>query len=202
MTVCMSQLLAENTSAFVRCQGAVGALRAALCVCGSLYLGETLLWYCTPAEPWESCAVQQHKTMGAWMSWKAPLGASKFTGMRSPLWVEQSVWLLHCLSSWTPLSFLAFPQLPLLTGSSMLCPGNQLPLTTLGGNSVLSSSLVFSHIESQKVKRKFSGQPELDLFPFHVLIPLNCITNSEIFTQTNRLPPQSPKHYKPDSAHI
>lgn len=145
---------------------------AALCVCGSIYPGKTPVWHCTPAKPWESSAVPQHKTMGESMYWRGPLGASRLAGMGSFLWVEQSVWLLHCLSSWTPLFFLTFPQLSLRTGNSKLCPGSQLPLTTLGGNSFLSSSLVFSHIESQKVKKNLSGQPELDLFPFHVLIPL------------------------------
>lgn len=88
----------------------------------------------------------------------------------------------------------------------MLCPENQLPLTTLGGNSFLSSSLVFSHIESQKVKKKLTGQPELDLFHihFHVLLPL--FNPQELHYKLTDFHPNpqtsTPKHYKPDSAHI
>jgi len=68
-------------------------------------------------------------------------------------------------------SFFIFPQFPSLTGSSVLCPGNQLPHTnTQQGNSFSCSSLVSPHTKSQKVKTNLAGQPELDLFPFHVLV--------------------------------
>lgn len=143
-----------------------------VCVGGSIDLGETAGCSCTPAEPWESSAVQQHKTVGCACAGKHPWERPGLLG-----WDPLSGWNSlsgSCTASPPGLhsSFLAFPQLSLLTGSSMLCPGNQLPLTTPGGNSVLSSSLVFSHIESQKVKKKLAGQRELDLFSFHVLISL------------------------------
>lgn len=113
----------------------------------------TKLWQraCAGEHPWEHPGSQGRDPLPGWNSPSGSCTASP-PGLR--------------------FSFLAFPQLPLLTGSSMLCPGNQLPLTTQGGNSFLSSSLVFSHTKSQKVKKKLGGQPELDLFPFHVLIPL------------------------------
>lgn len=84
--LCVRPFLAENTGTSVRChRERWGPLWAALCVRGSLHLCETPVCSCTPAEPWESSAVQQHKTMAVCMCWKAPLGASRFAGMGSPL---------------------------------------------------------------------------------------------------------------------
>lgn len=168
----MSLFPAENTSTFLRCYREQWVPCGLPCVCVAAFtsvrqqcatahlhsLGKamqcssTKLWECTHTgeHPWEHPGLQGRDPLSGWNS---PSGS--------------------CIASPPGLcfSFLAFPQLPLLTGSSMLCPGNQLPLTTLGGNSFLSSSLVYSYIESQKVKKKLTGQPELDLFHFHVLIP-------------------------------
>lgn len=192
----MGLCLAENTSTFVRCHREQWVPCGLPCVCVAAFtsarhwrvtahlqsLGKavqcssTKLWEfaCAGEHPWEHPGLQGWDPLSGWISLSGSCTAS---------------------SPGLCFSFLAFPQLPLLTGSSMLCPGNQLPLTTLGGNSFLSSSLMFSHIESQKVKKKLTGQPELDLFPFHVLIPLfypqEMHYKLTIFTQTYKLPPPS-----------
>lgn len=171
--LCVSLFLAENRGASVRCHREQWVPCGLPCVCVAAFtsvrhccvpahlqsLGKavqcssTKLWQraCAGKHPWEHPGLQGRDPLPGWNSPSGSCTASP-PGLR--------------------FSFLAFPQLPLLTGSSMLCPGNQLPLTTQGGNSFLSSSLVFSHTKSQKVKKKLGGQPELDLFPFHVLIPL------------------------------
>ena len=107
-----------------------------------------------------------------------------------------------CLAPALPLppglcsSFLAFPQFPLLTGSSILCPGNQLPRTnTQLGNSFPCSSLVSSHTKSQKVKKNLAEQPELDLFPFHVLVTHFQAPGTT--SQTHKLSPK-PTNFHPN----
>lgn len=94
------------------------------------------------------------------------------------------------------LSFLAFPRLPSLAGSSVLCPGNRLPHSnTRQGNSLPRSSLRSSHTRSQKRKENLAGQPELNPFPCHVLVthfqPPG--TASQTFTRTPNF------HHKADS---
>lgn len=112
-----------------------------------------------------------HKTTASVHVLRAPQGAYRFAGMGSI-----SGWSSpfgSCTASPPGLcfSFLAFPQFPSLTGSSVLCPGNQLPHTnTQQGNSFPCSSLVSSCTKSQKGKKNLTGQPELDLFPFRVLV--------------------------------
>lgn len=90
------------------------------------------------------------------------------------------------------LSFLAFPRLPSLAGSSVLCPGNRLPHSnTQQGNSLPRSSLRSSHTRSQKREENLAGQPELNPFPCHILGPQG--TASQTFTRTPNF------HHKADS---
>lgn len=126
----------QNIGAFVRChrERCVFCGFAHLCVCGSIF--GSVQHRCVTAHlqserPRESNAVRTAQTMVTVHVLHALLGTYRFTGTGS-----LSGWNSHCPSGSCPasppgpcFSFFAFPQFPLLTGSSTLCPRNQPPHT-------------------------------------------------------------------------